>query len=249
MKYSRKLIKAITQILKSPAEEIPITTFTSELGFPPSEIKDMLSVMKTKGVIDVVQGNIICLPGRRLELLPLGFEYGATYEDLAPYLTWHEFEAFCRYIVESHGFICHLNYRFTVPSNKKRYEIDVLALRRPYIFGFDAKHWQIRPGSYNALKTSTRQQYERLFALSRILPSRLIELGINQWSSVMIFPMIISLYDQNVEIQQSGVVIPVFKLNRFLSDFHMYTDTIPFISRDLPVQNTLSTFFDYRPSI
>ena len=230
-------------VLKNPTLSLDLEQIQNELGITLEQLDEILQPFIQQDLVIKNNSQITCKIENRLQLLPIGLAYNADYEDLALYLTWREFEAFCKHIVEHHQFRCFLNFRFTEPTRKKRYEIDILALRPPYILGFDAKHWQIRAGSSSALKKAVDDQYERLFALSQVLPNRLLELGINEWEKVTLYPLIISLYDQKIAVQIRGAVLPVFKLNQFLLDFAEFNDDLPNISRVLPVQNTLRKFF------
>lgn len=243
MNLSQIISKFIALVLKHPTTHLLLDDIRNELKLDEAGINEVLDPFISEELITRQENQITCLIENRLRLLPVGLTYHADYEDLALYLTWREFEAFCKQIVEHHQFQCFLNFRFTVPTNKKRYEIDILALRPPYILGFDAKHWQIRAGSNSALKRAIDQQYQRLFALSQVLPSKLLELGINTWEHVNIYPLIVSLYDEKLAIQSKGAILPVFKLNQFLIDFTEFNEELPYISRSLPVQDTLKKFY------
>ncbi len=179
----------------------------------------------------------------RIPLLELGLRLGGDLERLASYLTWQEFEAFCKTITVANRFRSYVNVRFTTVWNKKRYEIDVLAFKRPYILGIDAKHWQIHTGSAAALRNALKSQYTRLENLVQVLPDKIIDFQINQWGEATVYPIIVSLFDQNIKIQPHGVIVPVFKLNSFLLGFEANLDLLPFIQVKLPTIKNLTEYY------
>lgn len=147
----------------------------------------------------------------RLSLAGKMLEEGLGADTVASRLDWREFEQFCRKALEEHGFRVKSNVRFT--REKKRYEIDILAARNPYLLLLDCKHW--KPGKSSGLRKAVENQRKRarefMLAgqgiLSRIAPG---------YKSDCQIPGVITLTDSPLRYIDGAPVIPIFRLNEFL---------------------------------
>ena len=141
---------------------------------------------------------------------------GLTLENVAAKMTWQRFEDLCVSILEEHGFSVRKHHRFV--GNGRRYEIDVLATKtlirkhgkgaRTTASGLaiDCKHWAC--GKTSALRTAAKAQDERTKALRR-------ERGFYRKP---IIPAVVTLFQENAVLENGVWIVPVFKLNSFLSE-------------------------------
>ncbi len=176
-------------------------------------------------------------PLQRLQVIPSLLQHGVDFEIVSQLLNWQEFEKFCLLIIESHNFRCHRNFRFSHLS--KRYEIDVVALRSPLILVVDAKRWASKISNQSALIEAIKSQYTRAQAFKLILSDNkvLTKLHLENWKKAEIVPIVVSIFDQNVFIQPTGVVIPIFRLNNFLLNIRRGRGELPVINTDVTPQN------------
>ncbi len=147
----------------------------------------------------------------RLRLAELLLKAGGSAESLSKLLSWREFERFCRNVLEENGFRVRSNVRFK--RGAKRYEIDLVAVKSPYLLFVDCKHW--KPGVRAGYKEAARKQRVRMeAALEKESP-----IGIN-WepglSGLQRISLIVSLADVTDLSFEGMPVVPIFRFNSFL---------------------------------
>jgi Holliday junction resolvase-like predicted endonuclease len=157
----------------------------------------------------------------RLGLAEILVKSGRSVEALSQLLGWREFERFCRKVLEANGFDVRSNIRFTV--NKKRHEIDLVAAKRPYLLFIDCKHW--RPGAKSRyVKAALKQRFRMEAALKK---ESVLGLGAEtSLSSFQRFSLIVSLADVTTQWSQTTQVVPIFRLNSFLTGLDQFCDEL-----------------------
>jgi Holliday junction resolvase-like predicted endonuclease len=131
-------------------------------------------------------------------------------------LDWREFENTIAEIFSINGFKIEQNFRF---KTKKRYEIDVVAIRANMVFCVDCKQW--RGGRYkkSGLKRAIIMQKERVEELEGFIiddTDMKRNLGIDKQC---IYPLIVTLFEENLIEFENCFIVPAWKLNSFLLDF------------------------------
>jgi len=150
-----------------------------------------------------------------LEELEAKMRKGMDLEDVAKHFSWQDFEAMVSEVFSANGFRTFLNFRFS--SNKRRYEIDVVAISKPRIMLVDCKHWGIRLGKSSALKAAATAQVKRSGEFCCKL-QEFKALGVEEWHSAKVIPILITLYQERVTENDGVMVVPVFKLNSFIEE-------------------------------
>ncbi|NHI93845.1 MAG: hypothetical protein EAX96_15260 [Candidatus Lokiarchaeota archaeon] len=144
--------------------------------------------------------------------------------DIIKNISWKDFEIFCSDILKINGFSCINNVRFK-SKNKKRYEIDILAMSKikKILFSIDAKHWKIggRSKIEGAIINQARRTNNLFFNSIKIFNYKL---NLEKYKDFKKIPLIITLNKEEIKIYQGIPVIPLEKLDNFLLDFEGYID-------------------------
>jgi hypothetical protein len=166
-------------------------------------------------------------PQSRLKLAFLLIRSGIEIEKALIHLDWKEFEAFTLDILLHHDFQVYSRVRFK-SSNKKRYEIDLLAIRNPIILCIDCKHWSSRARKKHALKKAVEKQVERTKAFSK--DGDLSKFYIEKDNSLFLMPVLISWLAEDIKTHQNVPIVPIFQLSSFLNQIDVYMNEFKIIS-------------------
>ena len=122
-------------------------------------------------------------------------------EELLSKFDWKDFEAAVAEIFEQNGFDTENNVRF---SKERRYEIDVVARKLGDTFCVDCKHWATPKCKRAAAKRAALAQSDRAAAFKDFEGGK------------DIYPLIVTLLDEDVKFEGGIPIVPVWKLNDFL---------------------------------
>ncbi len=152
---------------------------------------------------------------------------GIDIEHVAKYLDWKEFEAFTKDILLLHDFRVHSRVRFK-SLKKKRYELDLLAIRNSIVLCIDCKHWSSRVGKKYALKKAIEKQVERTIAYSKEMDFS--KFNIQKKEDLQLMPLLISWLVEDIETYQNVPIVPIFQLSNFLNQIDSYMNEFKLIS-------------------
>ncbi|MDD1775854.1 MAG: NERD domain-containing protein [Candidatus Methanomethylicus sp.] len=150
-----------------------------------------------------------------LEEIEKKIKKGKDLEEAARDFSWQDFEAAVSEVLSANGFRIFRNFRFS--SNKRRFEIDVIAISKPRIMLIDCKHWGIRLGKTSAIRSAATAQTNRSAEFSKKL-AEFVDFGLEEWKDAIIIPLILTLYQEQVVENDGSVVVPFFKLNSFIEE-------------------------------
>lgn len=172
-----------------------------------------------KGIVKL-SGNEIEVENR-LDLAEILLEAGRSPATLSDFMSWKEFEEFCRDALEENGFEVHSNVRFT--WRKKRHEIDLVAAKAPYLLFIDCKHW--RPERSSGYKRAALKQRVRMEAA--LMEGSVIAAGTpKQCSRFKPLSLIVSLADVTVREVDGIPVVSIFRFNNFLLELDKFGDEL-----------------------
>lgn len=198
----------------------------------------LFDLLITKGYNDLAEQRLSFNLESRLEISLVALEYGVDIEEVCKLLSWKEFEAFSKSVLERNNFSCVQNFRFK--HNQKRYEIDVVGLKEPLILCIDSKHYK-KSGKNHALRNYCKKQIERAAAFSRELSKMVSKLRMIKWREAKIIPLIVTLLAE--EIGSSEVpIVPFFKLNSFVIELPTHLSEIYQIHTKLPQYTKLEDY-------
>ena len=146
----------------------------------------------------------------RINQLLKALNEGIPIEDLLQRYDWQYFEQIVADILEEYGFNVEANSRFKLD---RKLEIDVIGKRSHEILLIDCKRWGMRQGKTTLLKCAAKEQKNRALAYKQFNESK-----------EDIFPIIITLLQENISEKENVPIVPIFKLNDFLSNFSRYKE-------------------------
>ncbi len=203
---------------------IKSTRATAEVVERALEKFEQLSLFhEYRGVIEVS-------PKQRAKITTRALELGADLEHVCRLLSWAEFEMITAQALEANGYRVTNNFRFK--RGKERREIDVIGLDKPLIICADCKHWKRGLRMATALKT-IEAQIERTKALADVLPRYLREIGLENWETATLLPMVISLLPGQNKLVNRVPVVPVLQLQDFISEVPLKLDVLYQIRRKI----------------
>ena len=228
------LLKATQRGPVSRTLIVKSTRATAEVVERILEKLDQLSLFaEHSGIIEVS-------PKQRAEITTRVLALGADLERVCRLLTWAEFEMITAQALEANGYRVINNFRFK--RGKERREIDVLGLDKPLIICADCKHWKRGLRSAAALKT-IEAQIERTRALADVLPSYSREIGLENWETATLLPMVISLLPGQNKLVNKVPVVPVLQLQDFISEVPLKLDMLHQISGKIrPYQGEIDKY-------
>lgn len=200
-------------------------------SFPQSELEDgslaangshlrrIVEDLGGKGIVEL-SGNRIEVKSR-LGLAEILLKAGRSPATLSDFMSWKEFEEFCRDALEESGFVVQSNVRFT--WLKKRHEIDLVAAKAPYLLFIDCKHW--RPERSSDYKRAALKQRMRMEA-ALIEESAIKIRRPNSRNFSKPLSLLVSLADVAVREAEGIPVVSIFRLNSFLLELDKFWDEL-----------------------
>ena len=209
-----KILKIILKLFKKKSEDN--TNFINNL-----EINTKEQVLKSINVIlekeyDHLSNIDLKDKDNLVKILISLVENGYLIEDLSEKLNWFEFEYLCMKIFQFHNYNSKIHYRFI--NEKKRYEFDILCFKKGHIITVDAKRWSARYGKKSSLKNYALKQNERTIKFIR--SGKLNEF--KEYGIEKIYPIIITLYNEQIYFYDDIPIIPIYNLNNFLNNIYNF---------------------------
>lgn len=186
--------------------------------------------LASDGLIDEELGNITASLNQRLELAIRAVQAGGDLERVSRALGWLEFEEIVARIFEENGYDVKRRFRFQ--ADGRRWEIDILATRRPLIVCAECKHWAKGLGNTTARRIA-EIHLEKVETLSRSAGGLRERMGIEGWGQATMIPMALSLQPARERIYRRIPVVSVYGLPGFLSEFEAQMDWLASFTVDL----------------
>ena len=186
--------------------------------------------LESSGLIDEELGNITASLNQRLELAIKAVQAGGDLERVSRALGWLEFEEIVARIFEENGYDVKRRFRFQ--ADGRRWEIDILATRRPLIVCAECKHWAKGLGNTTARRIA-EIHLEKVETLSRSVGGLQGRMGIEGWGQATMIPMALSLQPARERIYRRIPVVSVYGLPGFLSEFEAQMDWLASFTVDL----------------
>jgi hypothetical protein len=146
----------------------------------------------------------------------MNFEDISSIEDLetvSAEVIWQHFERLAGFIFEKHDFTVNVN---TVKTcNKKRRQYDVIARKNRHTFLVECKKWAGSRYRLSALKSAIVQHKERTTFYESITDEDAI-------------PVIVTLIEEQILVHEGVPIVPVTRLNAFISELDEHTGEISF---------------------
>jgi hypothetical protein len=179
-------------------------------------LKDLLDEAREEGLLHIENGEITQDISQRLATAIKAVRGGADVEAVSRSLTWLEFEELSARVLEENGFQVMRRFRFMAEG--RRWELDLLAARTPYLISGECKHWGRGIGNQTA-RGIIETHLEKTEVFMRHIEELRKRVRIGGWSKVVIVPMILTLSATPMEIYRRVPSVSVLALPSFLSEF------------------------------
>jgi hypothetical protein len=138
-------------------------------------------------------------------------------------LTWQEFEEFVAQVCSFHEFRTIHRFRFSL---SRRYEIDIVATRQPYLLCIDCKQFGVRLGKASALRSASEKQLVRTQALANHISRYQADLGLLDWQDPVLLPVLVTMMLEDIQFHENIPIVPAVNLNAFLLKFEQWVDQL-----------------------
>ena len=194
-------------------------------------IRKLLQRLQDEGLVYLRAKLLEANDLQRLKMAILAVESGADVERVSGLLQWKEFEAIAAVAFERNGYKVKKNLRFA--HGGKRWEIDIVGCRRPFVVCVDCKHWHhgLHPST---LKRIAEEQVERTSALAESLPNPKVKLDSASWDYVRFVPGVLSLVKGQAKFYDEVPVVSVLQLQDFLGRLPVYVHTLKHFEKSRP---------------
>ncbi len=183
-------------------------------------VQDLLSRLADNGIGGLGGDHSVDFnKGDKVACSVLAVRLGCSVDEASQHIGWRDFEDFVAEIFVADGY----TVKRTLRLKKPKAEIDILAYRNGLGLAIDCKHWKRTAGASSMRKVAELQTGRA----RRLVESS--EQGVPSLSSI--FPVVATLYEENVQLINGVPVIPVTRLGGFLREFEGYTSSLRDVCR------------------
>ena len=213
MTIEGELILSVLKLTKQAATQKELVAKDSHSSIAVTE--NLLRTLIEKGFVQLRGSMIEVAPGQRLQLTIEAIKQGIDIERASKFLEWKEFERMAAEAFGINGYMVNRNLRFK--DRGKRWEIDIVARKRPLIVCVDCKHWHHGWSRASITKTA-EAQVGRTKALSESLQDLTDKLELSNWTRVSLIPVILSLVPASFKFHNNTPVVPILQLQSFITE-------------------------------
>lgn len=219
----REILQAILKL--TDHGPIDRTLVAKSTNFPSDVTQQLLKKFEKNGLLNFDDKILEISSARRIKVAIAALKLGADFENICQYLKWDEFESFSMQILEIHNYRVTKNLRFS--EDKKRWEIDLLACKKPVILSVDCKHWKSN-WSRGAIIRMVEEHIKRTRSFTRILPEIKEKLRLEQWKQFKIVPIILSLRSYPLKMYHNSPIVSIFQFQNFLNDLPIHIGSLTY---------------------
>lgn len=173
------------------------------------------------GMVQIADGHLQVSRAERLRLVVRCLEDGLDVERVCKAAGWREFEDLVVTILGSNGYVTKKHFRFRFGG--RGHEVDVLALKTPWSLVLECKRWK-RSWQPSALRKVADFHKVRTSALANALPSLQSRLGHDMRCCTKLVPVVLTLSDTPMKIEDGVPFVPVGRFQSFLEQFAGYVE-------------------------
>lgn len=163
-------------------------------------------------------------PSQRVQMAVQAMRLGADPERVCKFLGWKEFEDFSKRIFEAFQYRVNANFRFK-ENGRRRWEIDLVAYKKPLIISVDCKHWRYG-WTESSIQKVAEEHVNRTLAFTRTLNNHVRKINLDDWNQARVVPVILSLLSSSCRFHMKTPIVPVLSLRNFLNELPMHEDYI-----------------------
>jgi Holliday junction resolvase-like predicted endonuclease len=198
-------------------------TINKHARIPTQVAKELLQTMHNDHLIYLHHNFVEASDIQRLEIAVRALRSGADVERVSDLLQWKEFEGMAAFALENNGYLVQRNMRFRYGG--RRWEIDVVGLRKPLVVCMDCKHWHHRLCE-STTKKIVNEQIARVYALAISLPNPAIRIIPATSNAYKFLPVVLSLIVDESKFFEGVPIVPILQLQDFLNHLPTCTDSL-----------------------
>lgn len=205
-----------------------IEDISRESRVPPQLVHEELT--RSLDLVQLDEDSVTAKAEQRLRVAIRAVELGADIERVCKFLTWTEFEDISVLAFEANNYNVKKHFRFS--RSGRRWEIDILAIKRPIVACADCKQWH-RGWRGSASRKAAEEQTERTKVLAEASSSMVEKIGVKGWRRADFLPMVLSLMPGARRFHKGTPIVPVLQLRDFLQEMPAYLRRIKHFHVDL----------------
>jgi len=222
----------ITNILReAKSDRIYIDSIKNKLKITEELFRKILEELENEKLIELYDDELNISLIQKMGLSKAALEAGADFEAVSRSLSWLEFEEFSALLFEENGFRVFRRFRFTAES--RRWELDLIAIRNPYIICAECKHWKNGIGNTVA-RGIIEDHIEKVKKFTSHLNNLAKRIHLEGLKKALIIPITITLSSTPMTMYRIVPSVSILALKSFLSEFDGQIDSITSYKVDLP---------------
>jgi len=212
--FLRNVLKAILN--GTQTGQVDVGKLNDALNVSNEALGEALIQLSEEGFVTVRGDSLELSRDNRLGLAVKAIELGADFQTVSQSLGWLEFEELAAYVFEMNGYSVLRRFRFQ--ADGRRWEMDVLALRWPYIVCAECKHWTKGIGNSTA-RGIIETHIEKTEVFSRRLPELSKKIKAQGWGTATVVPVALTLSPTDMSIYRRVPSVSILALPSFLDEF------------------------------
>jgi Holliday junction resolvase len=139
---------------------------------------------------------------------------GKSIEEILEKFDWKKFEDLVAEIFRKNEFKVKQSFWF---RTKRKYEIDIVAIKGSFVLCIDCKEWGKKRYKKTGLKYAAKNQEKRVKEFIKFIKNnRIIQDKLEINPNCKFFPLLVTLFEEDLIKENNVFVVPVYKLNTFL---------------------------------
>jgi len=209
-----------------------IEAIREDLRITTESFNGSLNSLEEEGLVNISEGQIEASLDQRLKIAINAVKSGADFQRVSKQLGWKEFEEMVAYTFEENGYKVKRRFRFSAEG--RRWEIDVLATKKPLIICAECKHWAKSLGNSTA-RNIIEVHLEKVRVMSENVDVISEKINVNHWGKATIVPIALSLIPARSKIYRRIPMVSVLELPDFLSEFLGQMEWLLSFTVDIPI--------------
>ncbi|MEM1581826.1 MAG: hypothetical protein QXK89_04865 [Candidatus Bathyarchaeia archaeon] len=212
-------------ILKKTKESniIRLEDISVETRFARTFIQEALKKFYEENFLDLEEDKILISNEQRMKIAVKAINLGSDIERVGRFLTWSEFEKLSKISFEANSFSVRTNFHFT--WMEKKWEVDIIGLKKPLIISADCKHWHQKWSGTASVKAA-KSQLERTKALAEASAIIKGKIGISGWKYAYFVPIVLSLFPSQYKFYEGIPIVPILHLRDFLQNIIAHLEDV-----------------------
>jgi len=210
-----------------PTQKEPLA---KHVRLPAVTVDKLLKRLFKSGLLQENGGIIETSPSQRVKIAVQALRLGADFQRVCSKLSWTEFESITAQAFEANDYRVVRNFRFKKAS--RRWEIDIVGLKKPLILCVDCKHWKRSLGKAAATKV-VNAQVERTRALAQSLSDLNRRTRLDSWKTAKLIPIVMSLIPGPSKFLNDVPVVPILQFQDFINELPLHADSLRHITQKI----------------